>query len=282
MLVNPNILDNAYFPNVINQKGETSYTPSSTTNGMYSIDRWIINVNNTLNIVNGGVTVSCSTYFGAFGLGQRIESGEQYFGMPVVLSILVNNILYTTNDVLGTSWDGTSYCNVSLPFGNIRLLNSANKLLYFCMNVNSNTTTPIIQAVKFEIGYHQTLAHFEDNKWVINEIPNYEMELLRCLQYYQYNVRISDFINIGATAIDGWLSVKIAAPLIKNPICTFSYADFLYETTIIRNIKVTNVYFIGLFKNSCYVRFDFESQLANNIGNKNYFITGAIHLDANI
>ena len=53
-----------------------------------------------------------------------------------------------------------------------------------------------ILAIKLELGDHQTLAHQEDGKWVLNEIPSYTEQLERCLRYqivFQQSDRIGVF-----------------------------------------------------------------------------------------
>lgn len=52
------------------------------------------------------------------------------------------------------------------------------------LRVNDLTSIDIA-AIKCEIGTVQTLAHQESNLWVLNEIPNYANELLKCQQYFQ-------------------------------------------------------------------------------------------------
>ena len=43
-----------------------------------------------------------------------------------------------------------------------------------------------IKAVKLEIGSQQTLAHKDTSgNWVLNEIPDYGEQLLRCQRYFQ-------------------------------------------------------------------------------------------------
>ena len=39
--------------------------------------------------------------------------------------------------------------------------------------------------MKLELGSTQTLAHKENGVWVLNEIPDYQTELLKCQRYYQ-------------------------------------------------------------------------------------------------
>jgi hypothetical protein len=42
-----------------------------------------------------------------------------------------------------------------------------------------------VKAVKLELGSEQTLAHLENGVWVLNEIPDYETQLLRCQRFYR-------------------------------------------------------------------------------------------------
>ena len=62
----------------------------------------------------------------------------------------------------------------------------------------------MIEAVKLELGDTQTLAHQENGKWVLNEMPNYAEELAKCQRYcyrmeQQYRVRsveiLADYIR---------------------------------------------------------------------------------------
>ena len=51
--VNPNLLDNWYFGRPVNQRGQTEYTGNAT----YSIDRWWMQYDTTLSIVDGGIKI---------------------------------------------------------------------------------------------------------------------------------------------------------------------------------------------------------------------------------
>ena len=79
------------------------------------------------------------------------------------------------------SGDGTLY------FGTITrengVLQNITTNLRFLSNgifeiLDSLSTTFV--AVKLELGTEQTLAHQENGVWVLNEIPDYEEELIRC------------------------------------------------------------------------------------------------------
>ena len=48
---NPNLLDNWYFGRPVNQRGQTEYTSN------YTIDRWWLQADTSLNVVDGGVNV---------------------------------------------------------------------------------------------------------------------------------------------------------------------------------------------------------------------------------
>ena len=51
---NPNLLDNWYFGRPVNQRGQTEYTEA----GKYVIDRWWLQLDTSLSIVDGGVKIS--------------------------------------------------------------------------------------------------------------------------------------------------------------------------------------------------------------------------------
>ena len=44
-------------------------------------------------------------------------------------------------------------------------------------------TSTLIKAAKLELGSTQTLAHKENEKWVLNEIPDFGEQLARCQRY---------------------------------------------------------------------------------------------------
>ena len=50
---NPNLLDNWYFGNPVNQRGQTEYTEDTT----YTIDRWWLQYDTTLSVVDGGIKI---------------------------------------------------------------------------------------------------------------------------------------------------------------------------------------------------------------------------------
>jgi len=92
-----------------------------------------------------------------------------------------------------------------------------------------------VVAVKTEFGSHQTLAHKEGSKWVLNEIPDYTTELKKCQRYQAVFILTtwSNFPASGATGItkNGLrVAFTIPANMRRNPTVYFEgeiYADFL-------------------------------------------------------
>ena len=187
-LVNPNLLDNWYFPNPVNQRGQTSYTGAE-----YWIDRWcgsslasitlesdgvllIKRENGTPNIntllekerfVNGYYTISFCYY-----VDNKLELSKDTFYLTVGDTIDTNNIN------VGGSWYADFYASsqdVSNGIYRLRFYNPSGAIGDSCKLI----------AIKLELGSQQTLAHQDENgNWVLNEIPDYGEQLRRCQRYF--------------------------------------------------------------------------------------------------
>lgn len=172
--VNPNLLDNWHFQ-IWQRYQDGNYT--GVPNGSYISDRWIITSS------NGAITsnLTKATPYGGLKnasgpncrITQRLENAEQYNGRTLTLSVLKNNGLHTTTKVPNGWTDAT---DVFAAFSAaVAWLNSGESIL----------------AAKLELSSQQTLAHLENGKWVLNEIPKYEDMLSNC-QRYTFNVVNSD------------------------------------------------------------------------------------------
>lgn len=169
-----NMVYNSYFPNVINQKGENTYS-----GGKYGFDGFFVE-SGTMSIAPGGIRFSNGTFY------QRCEKefAEFLIGKTVTLSILtVDGVLYTGTGVVNYD-DTVAPC--ALPNGTTAMLSffsEVNNFQIFRLYIpNGNDVT--LQAVKVELGDQQTLAHQENGKWVVNEIPDPVLELTKCQRYY--------------------------------------------------------------------------------------------------
>lgn len=161
---NPNLLDNWYFGNPVNQRG-ASYVENN-----YGLDRWKgtygVNANGTMGFNSSGFAIQ--------GLEDSVKNILD--GMMLTASILyVNGTLHTGTDVYTKTGDAHNF----IGDGNIQFNNQADgNILLYAQSADQ------IKAVKMEIGSQQTLAHQENGVWVLNEIPDYGEQLRRCQRYY--------------------------------------------------------------------------------------------------
>ena len=171
---NPNLLDNWYFADPVNQRGQAEYGEG------YTIDRWCLYVsgNTTISIENGVVI-----HEGAGGyFQQRLERSkmEKLLGQAATLSVLIDNQLYSATDLLG--YPGNRCIIRGLPVGESSLFWDDVKC-----EVNFSLTggAGVLQAVKLELGSQQTLAHRDaSGNWVLNDPPpNKALELAKCQRY---------------------------------------------------------------------------------------------------
>ena len=217
---NRNLLDNWYFANSVNQKGQDEYS------GGYGIDRWKSDGATVLN--DGSVAFSSNFY-------QKVpveEFKKRFLGKQLTLSAL-----YTD----GTLEFGTLTVPTQYPSSN-QILFAAPAGLAVALTTDGGPqifrrqyTNKGVVAVKTEFGSHQTLAHKEGSKWVLNEIPDYTTELKKCQRYQAVFILTtwSNFPASGATGItkNGLrVAFTIPANMRRNPTVSFEgeiYADFL-------------------------------------------------------
>lgn len=186
---NPNLLDNWYFANPVNQRGQTEYSGSG-----YSVDRWRTNFSgDTVSVVDGYIkNVSNSTSVGwHFHQILKINS-EMLSGKIVTASVLVRDYqgerlkpvvsFRDAADVeikaltLSTMGSGTLILTGEVPAGTVYI-----KLGLYASSGIVIGDYVTINAIKLELGAQQTLAHQDaDGNWVLNEIPDYNEQLLRC------------------------------------------------------------------------------------------------------
>lgn len=164
----------------INSRGQTSYSSSSA----YCVDGWkqfYLRSLGTLSVLADGLALATgATADSLTCLYQMFEQGvaDILKGKTCTLSVLSSAGLST----------------VTFPFrqvpGNIEIgngfLTTSNDTYHVMIHVTNGSAggawkSPTITAAKLELGDTQTLAHQdEDGNWVLNEIPDYEEELIRC------------------------------------------------------------------------------------------------------
>lgn len=202
---NPNLLDNWYFGNPVNQRG-ASYVENN-----YGLDRWKgtygVNANGTMGFNSSGFAIQ--------GLEDSVKNILD--GMMLTASILyVNGTLHTGTDVYTKTGDAHNF----IGDGNIQLNNQADgNILLYAQSADQ------IKAVKLEPGSQQTLAHQENGVWALNEIPDYGEQLRRCQRYY-YRVHYAQYQTINMAYEDSAYAFTMlplpVAMRIDNPVLTQS------------------------------------------------------------
>ena len=173
---NPNLLDNWYFGNPVNQRGKTEHTGNATE---YFIDRWKLGgYNQTVTITNSGLHWSTTA---GIWCTQTIENFDELIGRTLTLSAIIDGVLYSVTGVLNES------SGIGMqPVGHLFVELTHNEKCFRFITYNYPTPTVTILAAKLELGSQQTLAHQDANgNWVFNEIPDYGEQLRRCQRYFQ-------------------------------------------------------------------------------------------------
>ena len=176
-LSNPNLLDNWYFGNPVNQRGQTEYNTSN-----YAIDRWWLQDSTSLNVVDSGVNV-----IGRWDIEQFFEkalpNGTYTLSLlykdktgPDPLRLIAAN--RSSGDIAQSiTKDASGIICVTFTSGN------CDKITAGFAGSMDNVATFV--AAKLELGDTQTLAHKENGVWVLNEIPDFGEQLRRCQRYFQ-------------------------------------------------------------------------------------------------
>lgn len=160
-MVNPNLLDNWYFGNPVNQRGASG---TISTEG-YFFDRWKL-VSGSVTINSGGIVLN----------GTIAQVLEYAAGQTVTATVLTPD---GVTDVTPVYDDETKTFTVT-------------------------TQGKTIRAVKLELGTQQTIAHQENGKWVLNEIPKFGDQLAECQRYARncyYHTVVGQLTYVGTSYV---------------------------------------------------------------------------------
>lgn len=227
LFYHPNLLDNWYFGNPVNQRGQTEYTGGN----VYTIDRWItLGANSLFSVLDKGVRIARKTDGDKGRITQSLspELRTALAGKTCTLSVLINSFPKSGYTGLFILWDNVALSEVQIkPDSASKLISttfripdsmvSANNADYR-VQISTNATggdSVELAAVKLELGSVQTLAHQdEDGNWVLNEIPNYAEELAKC-QRYQLKLiygTSQNYAPIGFGFANNTTSIRILIP----------------------------------------------------------------------
>ena len=175
---NPTLLDNGYFSDPINQRGQMEYIGAG-----YTIDRWISSSgNNEVQIGADGVNLAIQID-GAY-FAQRIRPGVLNAGDVCTFSVLTTEGLFFGTETLIA--DGNYHGSILIGDNFYSQYIFENGSYQFAVIKNfSNTPASItLIAAKLELGPVQTLAHKEGDTWVLNDPPpDHALELAKCQMY---------------------------------------------------------------------------------------------------
>ena len=271
-----NILDNAYFIGggsqlgygifPINQRGQTVYSGNST-----SFDRWRVENSRgqAIEIINNGIKIT-GTSSAYQGIQQNLENPSQYNGKTVAISCLFSDgqLLWTYGVVsLGSSDDIIMYDGEGSSGNPILFLFGSTSGLSFRVRCNKNLTKTVV-AAKLEYGTEQTLCHNEGTDanpvWVLNEVPNYGEELLKCYRYLVIMKNITGtWYKIGVAVS---YNTNIAMGFVPLPVTMrSSNLSVTYNGLILQNetqrISITGLSEIGIGQTSIYIQCSPQSSL---------------------
>lgn len=186
----PNLLDNWYFANPVNQRGQTEYPVAG-----YTIDRWK-NMNTTdqsTTLVSEGLKLSGTAYK---ALQQCVANPEELNGRTVTFSALVRNPNGKFRAAIYNDSTKVSFGSIDISASTVYTLitvtgvpevatgEKLSVLLYPGSNDASTARDAYVLAAKLEIGDTQSLAYQDqDGDWLLRDIPDYGEQLARCQRY---------------------------------------------------------------------------------------------------
>ncbi len=241
-----NLLDNWYFADTINQRGQTEYTSAG-----YTIDRWSIEAGAKLKVLEDGVvfTPNPSNYNTCT---QYVENYKELVGKQLTLSVLIEE--NTCANCLLWFYGGNTDNFVCVT------MNGSDKLYSVTMTPKSNITSlrcgfqgrnsagsVKILAVKLELGDQQTLAHQDAaGNWVLNDPPpNKAQELLKCMRYQLvFNWSPENFAaGYGHTVSTTAANAFLLAPTLMRTTPTISNTDGKNWNCIVngKSVKITSI-----------------------------------------
>ena len=201
---NPNLLRNwcfagggsgkGIFP--VNQTGVTSWSTAG-----WACDGWLRRGDYPASLTINGFSATVIADENYKGLNQSMsEVTSQLLGKTVTLSVLVQNntlsehatyprlgiyaadtISFNSDQLISTKIDGNGLFSVTgtMP-SSIARAGLVFSPLYIASTATTMSGSITIVAAKLELGSQQTLAHQESGVWVLNEIPDWSEELLKC------------------------------------------------------------------------------------------------------
>ena len=189
----PNLLRNGTFADgcIVNQRGKTSYAGTG-----YGVDMWYTTgATLSVDVTAEGVKLYKNAASANPAWAQALET-DAAVGQTVTVSMLYKGNGEGASLRVAQSGGIVTLSNVSdwtlaqktfaLEKWSVGTLQDRAIVAIQCFENMAVNQGLYIKAIKLELGEQQTLAHQNgDGAWVLNELPDYGGELLRCQRYYQ-------------------------------------------------------------------------------------------------
>lgn len=260
-----NLLDNWYFGNPVNQRGQTSYTSG------YGIDRWTTSgAGSYVEVTAGGIKAGIQSEASSgnrYPFYQKIEHPELLIGKTVVLSAQVKEKTegtprlalrfaqsggeFISQSLTEVTGPGVFSVSAEVPENTGELWAG---VVYVANSTENDSVT--LAAAKLELGDTQTLAHQDaEGNWVLSDAPpNFEEELLKCQRYQvvlEANGGIySSSVGAGAAVVVVFIPVPVSmrvSPTIVSEgnkvVCNFFASTGAYSQkncTVSGKVAVSN------------------------------------------
>lgn len=186
---NPNLLDNWYFADPINQRGQTEYIGF-----VYTIDRWITE-GATIKVEDDGLqlenpsegAVQFVTNFEA----SRLIDNQVYTAAILAKNLVGSGIMIIQHRAGVYTYLAANALSEGLTATSGQISKSGIPLLGITIRLEPHSSVKLI-AAKLELGPVQTLAHKDaSGNWVLNDPPpDKALELAKCQRCY-----LSSYIN---------------------------------------------------------------------------------------
>ena len=243
-LTGRNLLDNWYFADPINQRGQTSYTGA-----VYGVDRWRSLTGNTISVEMSGLRITGSNYTSFSNMIQQNIPEEllnALDGKTVTASILVAE--NTGGGAVAARLGPAPGSAVTTGLSTYTVTFNKSSHSYFCIQcATPETANFVVQAVKLELGTQQTLARKAvDGTWVlIDPPPNKAEELAKCQRYCLVIAPNNSYAPSGNGMVQTTASARIIIPtpvsLRVNPSILYTGAWQLLANGLSQTITAMSV-----------------------------------------
>lgn len=224
--VNPNLLDNWYFGNPVDQRGgyvvppetdyyalsDTEWNYAGTTSQYYAVKKkddsaWILEVDGekfmvpSSMVVRGYVSAEYTIDRWKITMGTlTLQDGAIFLTNGNLATLIENGSVFfgktVTFSLLTKSGLISGTANLEDSYN---VWDATNFVLGVAFQYRANNTFALLIAkdmflsgaiaAKLELGSTQTLAHQDaDGNWVLNEIPDYGEELRKCKRYFERGI----------------------------------------------------------------------------------------------